>query len=119
MDKDILERLLTRDPARLYQWIESTNERNSEYFPLCEDLDKRRDVMALCLLFAEKKIEVDAFISNVLAFDLFNNLDLQLGEVLDKNWIDPAWLNLPRVNEETLKEVRQVPGWSAPFKNIN
>ena len=71
-----IEDMVSRDPKELYDWIVELNEKSGRFAALCEDIDKKNEVKALCVLFSRREISFHDFIYHVENLDLFFHKDL-------------------------------------------
>jgi hypothetical protein len=105
----LIESTISREPRKLYKWIHQTNCRGN-FFPLCEDPQNKREVMALCVVFSRKEITFEQFLACVMDLDLFDHSDL--GPLLEN-------IKLPeRVPDlkNSIDAVMSAPGWKSVFE---
>lgn len=108
MNPTSIELTISRDPRKLYKWIEETNTRG-KFFTLSEDPQNKREVMALCVLLSRRKISFENFLAAVMDLDFFDHSDL--GPLL-------ANLELPKCPDlsDSIKAIVSVPGWKSVFE---
>lgn len=105
----------SRNPRKLYKWFREMNEIDHSFSPLVEDGSKNNEVKILCILFSERKIDLNTLLWCVTDLDLF---DLKrLGPLL-KNYDlgQEGGSNRPPYPKSGVEEVKQRKTWRTVFK---
>jgi hypothetical protein len=115
MNLEQFEPLVPRDPKVIYDWIIDANADSEEVGGcITNDIECRRALKSLCLLFCDGKISFAQLYYNILNYDVCTTKELDPRKLLQLK-IDDNYERMSMISEEDLKSAR-VPGWNNVFK---